>query len=387
MYNFGFISYLSVFCCRKLNLKWIENDNSIALKRIGITEAHIGIPINMNEKPTLILINSCRHTMSDTYIELNLQSTILFTVHDFKQKSTAVFLHFKLLLCSPQFYFTVHNLIFTVHNFTLQSTILSYNPYICFSVHNFTLQSTILIYSPYIVNMWLENVILQYICVQTFTLLSIILLYSPQIYFAVHNISLQSTIFLQSTILIYSLYIVNIWLETVILLSIWLHTLTLQSTIFLCSPKNFFTVHNYTLQSTILLYSPQSSLTPDMFLQTTILQRNSKSQFSFRVHAFTINSITLQCDLYFPLQSTILLWTAQGFFELHKFTVGSTIVSRLISFLPRLIVATLKVLSFPDSRIISKALCGFSKYPQKLCEHWLWTNWILPTRILIGFWP
>ena len=93
----------SVFSCRKLNLKWIENDNSIALKRIGITEAHIGIPINMNEKPTLILINSCRHTMSDTSIELNLQSTILFTVHDFKQKSTAVFLHFKLLIYNPLF--------------------------------------------------------------------------------------------------------------------------------------------------------------------------------------------------------------------------------------------------------------------------------------------
>ena len=139
----------SVFCCRKLNLKWIENDNSIALKRIGITEAHIGIPINMNEKPTLILINSCRHTMSDTSIELNLQSTILFTVHDFKQKSTAVFLHFKFYLYSPLFYFTVHN-------FTLQSTILLSSPQFYLPVHNFTLQSTILIYSPYIVNMWLE---------------------------------------------------------------------------------------------------------------------------------------------------------------------------------------------------------------------------------------
>ena len=131
----------------------------------------------MNEKPTLILISSCHNTMSDKSIEMNLQSTILFTVHDFRQKSTAVFLHFKLLLCSPQFYYTVHNLIFTVHNFTLQSTILLYNPYICFSVHNFTLQSTIL-------------------------------LSSPQFYFPVHNFTLQSTI------LIYSPYIVNMWLET-----------------------------------------------------------------------------------------------------------------------------------------------------------------------------
>ena len=111
-------------CCWMLNRKWIENDNSIASNRIWISEAHFGIPINTNEKPTLILINSCHNTMSDKSIEMNLQSTILFTVHDFKQKSTAVFLHFKLLLCSPQFYFTVHNLIFTVHNFTLQSTIL-----------------------------------------------------------------------------------------------------------------------------------------------------------------------------------------------------------------------------------------------------------------------
>ena len=114
----------------------------------------------MNEKPTLILINSCHNTMSDKSIEMNLQSTILFTVHDFRQKSTAVFLHFKLLFYSPLFYFTIHN---------------------------FTLQSTILIYSPYIVNMWLETVILQYIYVQTFTLLSIILLYSPQLYFAVQK--------------------------------------------------------------------------------------------------------------------------------------------------------------------------------------------------------
>ena len=124
----------SVFCCRKLNLKWIKNDNSIALKRIGITEAHIGIPINMNEKPTLILINSCRHTMSDISIELNLQSTILFTVHDFKQKSTAVFFYFKWSLYSPLFYFTVHN-------FTFQSTILLSSPQLYFTVHNLNLQS------------------------------------------------------------------------------------------------------------------------------------------------------------------------------------------------------------------------------------------------------
>ena len=215
---------------------------------------------------------------------------------------------------SQQLCFCISNYYFAVHNFTLQSiilflqsTILLYNPYICFSVQNFTLQSTILIYSPYIVNMWLENVILQYICVQTFTLLSIILLYSPQIYFAVHNISLQSTILftvhnfdLQS---IYCQHLVRNCHFTVYMIAHFyftVHNFSLQS-------KNFFTVHNYTLQSTILLYSPQSSLTPDMFLQTTILQRNSKSQFSFRVHAFTINSITLQCDLYFPLQSTILL--------------------------------------------------------------------------------
>ena len=131
------------FCCWRLNRKWIKNDNSIASNRIWISEAHFGIPINMNEKPTLILINSCHNTMSDKSIEMNLQSTILFTVHDFRQKSTAVFLHFKLLLYSPLF--------------TLQSIILLYSPQFYFPVHNFTLQSTILIYSPYIVNMWLET--------------------------------------------------------------------------------------------------------------------------------------------------------------------------------------------------------------------------------------
>ena len=104
----------------------------------------------MNETPTLILINSCHNTMSDKSIEMNLQSTILFTVHDFRQKSTAVFLHFKLLPYSPLFYFAVHNS-------TLQSTILFSSPQFYFPVHNFTLQSTILIYSPYIVNMWLET--------------------------------------------------------------------------------------------------------------------------------------------------------------------------------------------------------------------------------------
>ena len=110
MYNFGFLTSVDVdFCCWRLNRKWIENDNSIASKRTWISEAHFGIPINMNEKPTLILINSCHNTMSDKSIEMNLQSTILFTVHDFRQKSTAVFLHFKLLLSSPQFYFTIHN--------------------------------------------------------------------------------------------------------------------------------------------------------------------------------------------------------------------------------------------------------------------------------------
>ena len=212
----------------------------------------------MNETPTLILINSCHNTMSDKSIEMNLQSTILFTVHDFRQKSTAVFLHFKLLLCSPQFFFTVHNLIFTVHNFTLQSTILLYNPYICFSVHNFTLQSTILIYSPYIVNMWLETVILQYICVQTFTLLSIILLYSPQIYFAVHNISLQSTILftvhsfdLQS---IYCQHLVRNCHFTVYMIAHFyftVHNFSLQSKKFLYSPQLYFAVHDFTLQSTI----------------------------------------------------------------------------------------------------------------------------------------
>ena len=102
------------FCCWRLNRKWIKNDNSIASNRIWISEAHFGIPINMNEKPTLILISSCHNTMSDKSIEMNLQSTILFTVHDFRQKSTAVFLHFKLLPYSPLFYFTIHN-------FTLQS--------------------------------------------------------------------------------------------------------------------------------------------------------------------------------------------------------------------------------------------------------------------------
>ena len=132
-----------------------------------------------------MLINSCRNTMSDKSIELSLQSTILFTVHDFKQRLTAVFWYFKLLFYSPQFYFTVHNLIlqhiyyqhvvrkcyvtvhmcenfyFTVHNSTLQSTISLCSPQFFFTVHNYTFQSTILIYSPYIVNMWLETVILQ----------------------------------------------------------------------------------------------------------------------------------------------------------------------------------------------------------------------------------
>ena len=162
---------------------------------------------------------------------MNLQSTILFTVHDFRQKSTAVFLHFKLLLYSPLFYFTIHN---------------------------FTLQSTILIYSPYIVNMWLENVILQYICVQTFTLLSIILLYSPQIYFAVHNISLQSTILftvhnfdLQS---IYCQHLVRNCHFTVYMIAHFyftVHNFSLQSKKFLYSPQLYFAVHDFTLQSTI----------------------------------------------------------------------------------------------------------------------------------------
>ena len=115
-------------CCWMLNRKWIENDNSIASNRIWISEAHFGIPINMNEKPTLILINSCHNTMSDKSIEMNLQSTILFTVHDFKQKSTAVFFLFQMI--------------------TLQSTILLYSPQFYFPVHNFTFQSTTLLYSP-----------------------------------------------------------------------------------------------------------------------------------------------------------------------------------------------------------------------------------------------
>ena len=122
------------FCCWRLNRKWIKNDNSIASKRTWISEAHFGIPINMNEKPTLILISSCHNTMSDKSIEMNLQSTILFTVHDFRQKSTAVFLHIKLLLYSPLFYFTVHNS-------TLQSTILLSSPQFYFTIHNFNLQS------------------------------------------------------------------------------------------------------------------------------------------------------------------------------------------------------------------------------------------------------
>ena len=109
------------FCCWRLNRKWIKNDNSIASNRIWISEAHFGIPINMNEKPTLILISSCHNTMSDKSIEMNLQSTILFTVHDFKQKSTAVFLHFKLLLYNPLFLLYSPEFYFPVHNFTLQS--------------------------------------------------------------------------------------------------------------------------------------------------------------------------------------------------------------------------------------------------------------------------
>ena len=129
MYNFEF-SYLC--WCRllllKVESKVNDNDNSIASKRTWISEAHFGIPINMNEKPTLILISSCHNTMSDKSIEMNLQSTILFTVHDFRQKSTAVFLHFKLLFYSPLFYFTVHN-------FTLQSRILLSSPQFYFTVH------------------------------------------------------------------------------------------------------------------------------------------------------------------------------------------------------------------------------------------------------------
>ena len=121
----------------------------------------------MNETPTLILINSCHNTMSDKSIEMNLQSTILFTVHDFRQKSTAVFLHFKLLPYSPLFYFTIHNFdlqsiycqhlvrnchftvymiahfYFTVHNVSLQSKKFLYSPQLYFAVHDFTLQSTI----------------------------------------------------------------------------------------------------------------------------------------------------------------------------------------------------------------------------------------------------
>ena len=90
-------------------------------------------------------------------------------------------------------------------------------------------------------------------------------------------------------------------------------------------PQFYFTVHNSTLQSTILLYIPHSFLTPDMFLWPTVLHCNSQTQFLFRVQAFTIHSNTLPCDLYFPLQPTIWLWTAQGFFKLHNFTVESTI--------------------------------------------------------------
>ena len=135
MYNFDFLTSVDVvFCCWRLHLRWIENDNSFASKRIWISEAHFGIPINMNETPTLILINSCHNTMSDKSIEMNLQSTILFTVHDFRQKSTAVFLHFKLLPYSPLFYFTIHN-------FILQSTILLSSPQFYFTIQNFNLQS------------------------------------------------------------------------------------------------------------------------------------------------------------------------------------------------------------------------------------------------------
>ena len=122
IYNFGFLTSVDVdFCCWRLNRKWIENDNSIASKRTWISEAHFGIPIDLNEKPTLILINSCHNTMSDKSIEMNLQSTILFTVHDFRQKSTAVF-------CISNYYLIVHY-------FNLQSIILLYNPQFWFTVH------------------------------------------------------------------------------------------------------------------------------------------------------------------------------------------------------------------------------------------------------------
>ena len=220
MYNFEF-SYLC--WCRllllKVESKVNDNDNSIASKRTWISEAHFGIPINMNEKPTLILINSCHNTMSDKSIEMNLQSTILFTVHDFKQKSTAVFLHFKLLiynplfllyiilLYSPEFYCTVHNLTlqFTIllhYNFNLQSTILLYSPQFWFTVHILsTCGWKLLFHSPYVFTIkicrlhtfTLLSTILLYI--PQFYFASTILLYSPQFYFAVYNFTLHSTLF------------------------------------------------------------------------------------------------------------------------------------------------------------------------------------------------